>query len=169
MRSVRLRKELLVQTITVWLDPVPQRGVTSQRCSPASPVLPGWSGRHGGQPDDGIIAQWSDCFQRHVASSLHRPFVVLFQQDSAHEAEDGGFVGKDSHHICTPLDLAIEASCRVQWLSLLDAPRSTRLNPTKWDNFLIPSFICPSGWDPVPAYHAATNAKQPFDPSPPMA
>ena len=40
---------------------------------------------------------------------MHRPFVVLFQQDSAHEAEDGGFVGEDPDDIGAPLDLAIEA------------------------------------------------------------
>jgi len=39
---------------------------------------------------------------------LHRTFVILCQQDSAHEAEDGGFVGEDSDHIGAPLDLAIE-------------------------------------------------------------
>ena len=40
---------------------------------------------------------------------MHRPFVVLFQQDSAYEAEDGGFVGEDPDDIGAPLDLAIEA------------------------------------------------------------
>ena len=70
--------------------------------------MPGWLGRHALQPDDLITAQWGDGFQRHVAGSLHRPFVVLFQQDSAHQAEDGGFVGEDSHDIRSPLDLAIE-------------------------------------------------------------
>ena len=70
--------------------------------------MPGWSGRHGWQPDDGIIAQWGDGFQCHVAASLNRPFVVLFQQDSTHQPEDGGFVGEDADHIRSPLDLAIE-------------------------------------------------------------
>ena len=70
--------------------------------------MQGWSGRHGRQPNDGIIAQWSDGFQRHVAGSLHCPFIVLLQQDSAHQPDDGGFVGKDADHIGAPLDLAIE-------------------------------------------------------------
>ena len=56
-----------------------------------------------------MIAQWGDGFQRHVAGPLDRPFVVQFQKGRAQEAEDGCFIGKDSHHIRSPLDLAIEA------------------------------------------------------------
>ena len=76
---------------------------------PPSPDLPGWSGRHGGQPDKGSMAQRGNGFQCHVAGSLDRPFVILFQQDSAHKPDDGGFIGKDPHDIRSPLDLAIEA------------------------------------------------------------
>jgi hypothetical protein len=34
-------------------------------------------------------------FQCHVAGSLYSPFVVLFEQDGADEADDGVVVGKD--------------------------------------------------------------------------
>ena len=54
------------------------------------------------------MAQRGDDFHCHVAGSLYRPFVVLLQQDSAREAEDGGFVGEDAHHIGAPLDFSIE-------------------------------------------------------------
>ena len=50
------------------------------------------SGGHGGQADDGIIADRRDCFQRHVAGALHSPFAVLFEEDGADEACDGGLV-----------------------------------------------------------------------------
>jgi hypothetical protein len=43
------------------------------------------SGCHGRQPDDGIIADGRDGFQRHVTRTLDRPFVVLFEQDGIDE------------------------------------------------------------------------------------
>ena len=49
---------------------------------------------------------------------MHRPFVILFQQDSAHEAEDGGFVGEVSDHIGARLDLAIETLDGIVGLDL---------------------------------------------------
>ena len=54
------------------------------------------------------MAQRGNGFQCDVAASLNRPFVVRFQQDSAQQPEDGGFVGEDAHHIGAPLDLSIE-------------------------------------------------------------
>lgn len=38
-------------------------------------------------------------FQRHVAGSLHRPFVVMFEQDGPDETDDGVFVGEDADHL----------------------------------------------------------------------
>ena len=63
---------------------------------------------HGGQDDDGIIADGGDGFQRHVAGALHGPFVVLLHQDRADEADYGVVVGKDADDIGPPLDLAVE-------------------------------------------------------------
>jgi hypothetical protein len=40
------------------------------------------------------IADGRDGFQRHVTSSLDRPFVVLFEQDGADETLDSGLVGE---------------------------------------------------------------------------
>src|SRR5207245_8179906 len=40
-------------------------------------VWPVMSGGHGGQLDEGIVAQWSDGFQGHVAGPLDGPFIVL--------------------------------------------------------------------------------------------
>jgi hypothetical protein len=42
------------------------------------------------------MAQRGDGFQRHLAAALRRPFVVLFDEDGADEAHDGGLVGKDA-------------------------------------------------------------------------
>jgi hypothetical protein len=79
----------------------------------------GWpdqSGCHGGQADNGIIAQWGDGFQCHVAGALHCPFVVLFEQDGADEAGDGVFIGEDANDVGAALDLAVEAlDGLVEW------------------------------------------------------
>jgi hypothetical protein len=63
---------------------------------------------HGWQLDDGIIAQGRDGFQAHVAASLNRPFIVLFEQDGADEAGDGVFVGEDADDFGAPFDLTVE-------------------------------------------------------------
>jgi ADP-heptose:LPS heptosyltransferase len=63
---------------------------------------------HGGQADDGIIAQGRDSFQRHVACALHSPFIVLFGQDRADQTGDRRFVGKDADDVCPAFDLAIQ-------------------------------------------------------------
>ena len=57
------------------------------------PVL---SGGHGGQLDEGIVAQRCHGFQRHVAGALNRPLIVLFQEDGADEPDDGLVVGEDA-------------------------------------------------------------------------
>ena len=64
------------------------------------------------------MAQRGNGFQCHVAASLNRPFVVLFQKDRVHEAEDGGFIGKNSRDIRSPLDLAIEPLDRIGGVDL---------------------------------------------------
>ena len=64
------------------------------------------------------MAQRGNGFQCHVAASLNRPFVVLFQKDRAYEAEDVGFVGQDAHHIGAPLNLAIETFDRIGGVDL---------------------------------------------------
>ena len=64
------------------------------------------------------MAQRRNGFQCHVAASLNRPFVILFQKDRAHEAEDGGFIGKDPHDIGSPLDLSIETFDRIGGVDL---------------------------------------------------
>jgi hypothetical protein len=38
------------------------------------------------------MAQWSDGFQAHVAGALDGPFIVLFQEQCADQANDGGFI-----------------------------------------------------------------------------
>src|SRR5690348_16893186 len=54
------------------------------------------------------MAQWSDGFQAHVAGSLHCPFIVLFKQQSANQADNGSLVWEDADHLAAPLDLAVE-------------------------------------------------------------
>jgi hypothetical protein len=52
--------------------------------------------RYGREHDDGIIAQWGDGFQAHVAGALHGPFIVLFEEDSADQSGDGS-----SHNVAS--------------------------------------------------------------------
>ncbi len=47
---------------------------------------------HGGQADDGIIAEGRDGFKGHVSSPLDGPLVVLLQQNGADQADDRLFV-----------------------------------------------------------------------------
>lgn len=42
------------------------------------------------------MAQWCDGFQRHVASALDGPFIVLFEEDRSHKTDDGVPVGEES-------------------------------------------------------------------------
>lgn len=48
------------------------------------------------EADGGIIAQWRDGFQRHVAGTLDGPFVVLLEQDCPDETDDGVLIGEDA-------------------------------------------------------------------------
>jgi hypothetical protein len=50
------------------------------------------SGGDEGQADTEIMAQLSDGFQAHVADSLNCPFVALFKQQSANQADNGSVV-----------------------------------------------------------------------------
>ena len=92
----------------------PWRGVAG--CG--SPRLPGRSAGECRKADGGIIADWRYGFQRHVASALRRPFVILFQQDGADEPDDGVLVGEDADHLGPPFDLAVEAFNRVGGVQL---------------------------------------------------
>ena len=60
-----------------------------------------------GSPTIAVSLKWR-LFPVSCRGSLDRNFVVLLQQDSAHQPEYGGFVGKDAHHVRSPLDLVIE-------------------------------------------------------------
>src|SRR5207253_10542930 len=77
----------------------------------AGPVLSGR--RHGGQLDDGIVAQRRDGFQRQVASALDGPFIILLEENGAAEPDDGGLVGEDADDLGAALDLAVEAFQRI--------------------------------------------------------
>ena len=57
-----------------------------------------WSGRHGGEADDGIIAQSIQAFQPHVTPA-HRPLVILLEDERADEADDGLVVGEDADQV----------------------------------------------------------------------
>ena len=52
------------------------------------------SGGQGWQADLWIIAERGDGFQRHVARTLHRPFIILLEQHGADEADEGRSLGK---------------------------------------------------------------------------
>jgi hypothetical protein len=63
--------------------------------------MAGVVGRHGWQLDDRIVAQRRDCFQAYVAAALHRPFIVLLEQQCADEVRDGRLVGDNARpHQC---------------------------------------------------------------------
>lgn len=47
-------------------------------------------------------------FQRHVAGSLHRSFVPLFEQDGAYQPYDGGLVWEVLDNVRVPLDIPIK-------------------------------------------------------------
>lgn len=79
--------------------------------------MAGWaaaSGGHGGQADVGSVADGADGFQGHVAGALCGPFVGLFEENGADEADDSGLVGKDADDIGAALDLAVEALAGVR-------------------------------------------------------
>ncbi len=67
------------------------------------------------------MADRGDGFQGHVACPLDRPFIVLFGEDGADEAGDGGFVGggfvgKDADDVGAALDFAVDSSSGlVEW------------------------------------------------------
>jgi hypothetical protein len=67
--------------------------------------------RNGGD-DAGVLTSKSP-YKCHIASALHGPFIVLFEQDGADETHDGVLVGEDTHDICASLDLAVEALDRI--------------------------------------------------------
>lgn len=75
-----------------------------------------WSGCHGRQADGCIIADGAESFQAHVAP-LHRPFVVLLEQDGTDQANDRGLVGEDPDHIGAALDLPVQP---FQWIGAVD-------------------------------------------------
>ena len=43
------------------------------------------------------MADLADAFQCHVACALDGPFIILFHQQRADEADDGVVVGEDRH------------------------------------------------------------------------
>ena len=71
-------------------DRVPRSGVTDGAVAALAGVGPGGSAGKSREADDGIIAQGSDGFQRHVAGALDGPFIVLFEQDGADETDVEG-------------------------------------------------------------------------------
>ena len=60
------------------------------------------------QADAEIMAQRCDGFQAHVASALDGPFIVLFEQQCADQADNGGLIGEDTDDLAAALDLAVE-------------------------------------------------------------
>ena len=70
------------------------------------------AGEHG-PADDRIIAHRSHGLQRHVATPLDRPFVVLLQQQGTDQGGDRRLVGKDADHIGAALNLAVEPLQRI--------------------------------------------------------
>lgn len=60
------------------------------------------------QADAEIITEWRVGFQRHVAGTLDGPFVILLQQHSADESDDGRFVGEDLNDVAAAFDLVVQ-------------------------------------------------------------
>src|SRR6266853_1247162 len=72
------------------------------------------SGGHGGQLDEGIVAQWCHGFQGHVAGALDGPLIVLFKEDGTDGSDDGLVIGEDANDLGAALDLAVHALDRVR-------------------------------------------------------
>jgi hypothetical protein len=88
-----------------------------------------------GQVDKRIIAYCSDVFRCHVSRALNSPLVILLQQQSADESEDGIVVGKDAHDLCPSLDgrgsqLEATGKCFSVNFAVRVQPRSYQLSPT---------------------------------------
>ena len=67
----------------------------------------------GWQADERIIAHCGDGLKCHLAGSLNSPLVVLLEEQSADEPDDGVVVRKDTDDFGAPLDLAVETFDRV--------------------------------------------------------
>jgi hypothetical protein len=68
----------------------------------------GISACHGGQTDLGIIAHLGHGLKCHIPGALDGPFVVLFEQQSTDETDDGFVVGKDADDLGASFDFAVE-------------------------------------------------------------
>src|SRR5512132_2902238 len=73
----------------------------------------GSCGRGSGQHEGEIIAHGGDGFQGHVAGPLHRPLIVLLEENGADQASDRSLVGEDADHVGASLDLAVDALERI--------------------------------------------------------
>jgi hypothetical protein len=79
------------------------------------------SGSDDWQADGGIIAQRRDGFLAHVASTLHSPFIVLFEQQGAGETDGGNLVGEDYGFIGT--NMAVFRQTEYKRWFLIFSPR----------------------------------------------
>jgi hypothetical protein len=59
-----------------------------------------------------MSANFGERFQRHV-TALQCPFIVLLEQQGAHQAVDGRLVGEDVYDVGAPLALAVQTLERV--------------------------------------------------------
>jgi hypothetical protein len=67
----------------------------------------------GRQRDGGIIAHCGTLFQCHVAAPLDRPFIVLCEEQGAHEVGNGIVIGQDADHAPAALNFAVQAFKRM--------------------------------------------------------
>jgi len=75
------------------------------------------SGSYIRQPDEVIIADRGDAFQRDVSCALYGPLVVLLEQDGANEADDGD-PRWDADGVGAPLGLPMRRSSGLVECSL---------------------------------------------------
>jgi hypothetical protein len=67
----------------------------------------------------GTLVRTSSCmtdpssYKAHVASTLHGPLIILFEQQRTDESDDSNLVGEDADDVAAPLDLAVEAFERI--------------------------------------------------------
>lgn len=62
----------------------------------------------GWQADAWIIAERGDSFQGHVAGALHRPLVILLQQQGADQPGDRGLLWEDPDDVAAPFDFVVQ-------------------------------------------------------------
>ena len=100
----------------IWVikDRVPGRGVGFPSHCHFGIGMSRSCARYSREHDDGIVADGSHGFKRHIAGALDSPFVTLFHEDGADQARYRGLIGEDADDLGAALDLAVRPLDRIR-------------------------------------------------------